>query len=1488
MKAAERVSRRGILWSACSAIIFFFTVMIPSYSQTKHYDWGDAPDPSYPTYANHNGARHVWSPNTCLGTAIDYENDGQPSASADGDDTLGSDDEDGVFFTSALTAGSAASVSVVASVSGVLNAWIDFNRDGDWNDSGEKIFSEKVLSAGTNALVFSVPAGASAGYTFGRFRFSLKGGQNITGEAPDGEVEDYRITLKEAEKPETDFGDAPDPPYPTLLASDGARHQISGGLFLGSSVDGENDGSPDPQALGDNRSGQPNDEDGVTVATPLRRGKSGQVTVVASADGILNAWIDFNGNGSWGDREDWVIQNRVLSQGSHTLDVFVPFNASVDTAFARFRISNTVDLGYTGSAPDGEDEDYRIPIPKDGMEWDYGDAPAVHGTLLADRGPRHLVNPDVRLGRLIDSELDGQPSIWGAKGDDNWGVDDEDGVVFMNPPVVGQNTTIRVEASCAGYINAWIDWNSNSAWSAVEHILADRPVTAGYNTFSVPVPLSARTSPTFARFRFTTAPRIDFLGDAADGEVEDYIVEIFAEVPPMDFGDAPAPYPTTRAMDGARHVVGEDITWRAHLAGLNIGGWQLIADTETDGFPDDAALGDDRNDTSGLSVGSNDEHGVEFPELGLVPGNYSVFVVYPKDTAYLNVWIDFNRDGDWSDPEEHVIVDTLLYADVGKTYNLTFMTPAFANEGPSFARFRVSKIQGLSYYGPAPDGEVEDHAITILPRPTDASLDFGDAPESYPTLLAENGACHAITGLRLGINIDGEPDARRTPPGSSSGDRYDDGILHQDYLHQGLPAIIKVAPSGEAFLNAWMDFNQNGSWDDPGEQIFTNTYVHPVDFPEDDYCPDYNDYLSFMVPPDSREGWTWARFRLSTQRDLTPFGYAMDGEVEDRPFSILSGLTRVLLDFGDAPAPYPTRTSDLGAYGIIGLIPLDHGFIGPLVDHESDGQPDPLALGDDHSGVDDEDGIIEMTELVPGESARIRILVDDYSFKQVWIDFNQDGDWNDPGEALRSRNDFTDRFLDVFDFVVPASARPGTTFARFIYGSWPGIPIGECGQGEVEDHAVTILPPHLSVRDVFGREGLGTITIPFSPGSGSGFPTDGFGWPAGGGPLGKNAATGSSIIMIKDGAGRVFIPEYGIDQIDTLFSGRGYQFFMSRDDTFKVNGLPLDPTLPMPVPGSYEDFQTGGWDLVPFLPNSPVPVDQAFASIRENILCVRNSDGQIYMPRMGINQIGMMRPGECYWVSLEKPDTLIYPDGSLGKARTRTDSTHFSCTRYTGGSTVIVIPVDAKPMMLGGVPLDNGDEIGVFNKAGLCCGGGVWEEKNLAFTVWADNPMTEAVDGLLPCDTLYFRMWDRNKEEECRAVVALEDPNLIRYQSDGLVVLAGLKGVPASGVGGDKNRPVRYMLEQNYPNPFNPATDIRFAMAQPGNATVTVYDILGRQVYRWEKRNLPAGFHSIRWEGTDQEGRTVATGLYICRFEARKSRNGPRAFVSTKKMLMIR
>ena len=91
-----------------------------------------------------------------------------------------------------------ADVEVTASTSGFLNAWIDFNADGDFLDAGEHIFVDTQLTAGTNYLNFVVPSDAVDGTTFSRFRFSTYDGLSYEDLAPDGEVEDYMVQISQS------------------------------------------------------------------------------------------------------------------------------------------------------------------------------------------------------------------------------------------------------------------------------------------------------------------------------------------------------------------------------------------------------------------------------------------------------------------------------------------------------------------------------------------------------------------------------------------------------------------------------------------------------------------------------------------------------------------------------------------------------------------------------------------------------------------------------------------------------------------------------------------------------------------------------------------------------------------------------------------------------------------------------------------------------------------------------------------------------------------------------------------------------------------------------------------------------------------------------------------------------------------------------------------------------------------------------------------
>ncbi len=170
------------------------------FGNTSATDQGDAPLP-YPTLLADNGASHGLLPGFQLGALIDAEPDGLPEANALGDDLSNLADEDGVVFRSSLFAGQTATIDVTVAngpySAGALQGWVDFNGDGDWSDPGEQIIANRVLAEGTHAIQFVVPAGATVGDSFARFRYGYERNIGSTGPAMAGEVEDYAVLIQQ-------------------------------------------------------------------------------------------------------------------------------------------------------------------------------------------------------------------------------------------------------------------------------------------------------------------------------------------------------------------------------------------------------------------------------------------------------------------------------------------------------------------------------------------------------------------------------------------------------------------------------------------------------------------------------------------------------------------------------------------------------------------------------------------------------------------------------------------------------------------------------------------------------------------------------------------------------------------------------------------------------------------------------------------------------------------------------------------------------------------------------------------------------------------------------------------------------------------------------------------------------------------------------------------------------------------------------------------
>ena len=78
------------------------------------------------------------------------------------------------------------------------------------------------------------------------------------------------------------------------------------------------------------------------------------------------------------------------------------------------------------------------------------------------------------------------------------------------------------------------------------------------------------------------------------------------------------------------------------------------------------------------------------------------------------------------------------------------------------------------------------------------------------------------------------------------------------------------------------------------------------------------------------------------------------------------------------------------------------------------------------------------------------------------------------------------------------------------------------------------------------------------------------------------------------------------------------------------------------------------------------------------------------------------------------------------------------------------------------------------------------------------------------------------------------------------------------------NIPEKFELSQNYPNPFNSETAFKLTIAKEGNITLTIFDLLGREVRQLINEYKKVGYYIVKWDGKDNSGNSVSAGIYFC------------------------
>ncbi|MFZ0389493.1 MAG: C25 family cysteine peptidase [Calditrichia bacterium] len=94
-------------------------------------------------------------------------------------------------------------------------------------------------------------------------------------------------------------------------------------------------------------------------------------------------------------------------------------------------------------------------------------------------------------------------------------------------------------------------------------------------------------------------------------------------------------------------------------------------------------------------------------------------------------------------------------------------------------------------------------------------------------------------------------------------------------------------------------------------------------------------------------------------------------------------------------------------------------------------------------------------------------------------------------------------------------------------------------------------------------------------------------------------------------------------------------------------------------------------------------------------------------------------------------------------------------------------------------------------------------------------------------------------------------------------------------------KPTRFKLEQNWPNPFNPVTTISYALPKAADVKLTIYNTLGQKVKTLVNSRQPSDFYQVQWDGTNQTGLPVASGIYVYRLQAGSK-------VAVKKLMLMK
>jgi hypothetical protein len=356
------------------------------------------------------------------------------------------------------------------------------------------------------------------------------------------------------------------------------------------------------------------------------------------------------------------------------------------------------------------------------------------------------------------------------------------------------------------------------------------------------------------------------------------------------------------------------------------------------------------------------------------------------------IWVDWNQDEDFADAGETIATNNY---DLW-TFTASITPPAGAVLGDTRMRIRIMFTGPLSPCGASTFGEVEDYTINVVPAAT-----------GY---CAASGGCREYIGVVQVRTIDNE---------SANCTGYTDYTNISTTLEKGSSYPITVTNGGDAFAGdqcgIWIDWNQDHDFIDANEQVVVSGGPFTFD-------------ANIVPPADATDGATTMRIRIMYTGPLTPCGPTTYGEVEDYSLNVIPKV-----------AAYCTASGGCGEY-------VESVEVGTISNTST------------CNGYADYTHLATEMEIASSYPITVTNAGTVYQGDQcgIWIDWNQDADFNDAGESIATGGG---PYTFMATITPPTWAQLGDTRMRIrIRDSGTLSPCGDLTYGEVEDYTITVLP----------------------------------------------------------------------------------------------------------------------------------------------------------------------------------------------------------------------------------------------------------------------------------------------------------------------------------------------------------------------------------------------------------------------------------------------